>query len=137
MATKTVTAPRFTAEQAEALYERAHEAGLAALNGASPTPMVVFEAEGLSNQPKPGGQRWYESEGACGFAWVVVYPGNSSFARRMKAAGHGSAEYGGGWMVKWVSEGGQSVDRKSAYAQGFAEVLREAGVKAFGNSRMD
>lgn len=132
-----VASPRFTAEAAEALYQQAHAAGMAALVAASPTPMVVGEADGLSERFKPGGQRWYVSEGACGFGWVVVHPGNSSFARRMKQLGHGAPEYGGGWTVKWVREGGQSVDRKHAYAQAFAAVLREAGVQAFGQSRMD
>ena len=37
----------------------------------------------------------------------------------------------------WVGEFNQSVTRKEAYAQAFAEVLREAGVTAYASSRKD
>lgn len=139
MATTTATGQvRFTARQAERLYARAHEAGMAALEAARPTPMYVVQRANPFDDSSPIVRRYAPVEGGtCGFASVVVHPGNGSFARRMRAAGRGSAEYGGGYMVKWVREGGQSLTRKEAYAQAFAEVLREAGVRAFAQSRMD
>ena len=37
----------------------------------------------------------------------------------------------------WVSEGGQSMERKEAYARAYADVLRAAGIEAYAGSRMD
>jgi len=112
-----------------ALYAKARAAGLAAAGASVPTPMVVSETGG-------SGRSWYVSEGACGFAWVTVRPGNSPFANYLKKAGLGSPAYGGGTQI-WVSEFNQSVARKEAYANAFAEVLREAGLKAYAGSRLD
>jgi hypothetical protein len=44
--------------------------------------------------------------------------------------------YPSGLMI-WVSEGNQSYDRKRAYAEAYARVLNEAGIKAYANSRLD
>jgi hypothetical protein len=109
-----------------ALYEAAHKAGHAAAVGSSPTPMVV---SGM-------GKSYYVSEGVCGFAWIVVKPGNSPFANWLKKTGKGDKAYGGGVDI-WVGDYGQSLDRKSAYASAFAKVLSEAGIRAYSNSRMD
>src|SRR5437763_1741627 len=71
-----------------------------------------------------------------GFAWVVVRPGNGHFARWARKYGKGRAGYGGGLHI-WVREFNQSITRKEAYAIAFAEILREAGVRAFSDSRLD
>lgn len=124
-------------EPFSALWAKAEAAGLAAGSGASPTPMVVGEADGLSNKIKDGAPRYFVPEGACGFAWVVVRPGNSSFARWAKKFKDARPEYGGGTCVKWVREFNQSVERKEAYAHAFAKVLSEAGINASARSRLD
>lgn len=112
------------------IAERAHAAGMAALVSAVPEPMIVNQVEGGAAV-----KSWYVSEGACGFAWIKV-PGNCAFGRWAKKVGLARPAYPSGLSI-WVGEGGQSVDRKYAYAAAYAEVLREAGVKAFAGSRLD
>lgn len=137
-------APKFSLVSAEALYNKAHAAGLKAGQDAVPNPMIVGSPRnpmgslmgGDDGGLDPNKDMWYVSEGVCGFAWVTVRPGNSSFARRLASLGIGHKAYYGGWEI-WVGEFGQSMARKEAYAQAFAEVLREAGVQAFAGSRMD
>ncbi len=63
-------------------------------------------------------------------------PGNSWFARFLKAAGLArKAVYGG--VSVWVSAYNQSMERKEAYAHAFANVLRSVGIDAYAESRMD
>lgn len=120
-----------------ALYRRAKDAGLAAGKAANPTAMVVYEADVLSGNAKPDGQAWHVPEGACGFAWVNIRPGTSRFARWLKSRGYGDADSYYGGVTIWVSEHGQSVDRKSAHAGALARVLREHGIEARASSRLD
>jgi hypothetical protein len=121
----------------QSLWNQAHAAGMAAGQAASPTPMVVGPGSVLVNGVPALSRSYYVSEGVCGFAWVVVHPGNCSFARWAKKTQGARAEYGGGMCVKWVGEFNQSMTRKEAYADAFAMVLREAGIKAYSRSRMD
>lgn len=118
--------------QFEALYAEAHTAGLAAAQALVPEPMHVVQVgaggEILKRYPPV-------LEGACGFAWIVVKPATSSFGRWLRARGHSKA-YGGGVQI-WVSQFGQSYERKSAYASAFAEVLTGAGITAYAQSRLD
>lgn len=108
------------------LYARAHAAGQAAVEEITPTPMVVTD----------GHRQWHIADGMCGFAWITVRPGNSPFANWLKKNGHARPAYGGGVQI-WVSDYNQSIERKYAYAQAFAEVLVKAGVKAYAGSRLD
>lgn len=109
----------------QSLASQAHSAGMSALQGATPTPMIVAG----------GGERYFVSEGACGFAWVEL-PGNCAFGRWAKKVGLARPAYPKGLNI-WVSEGGQSIDRKEAYARAYAAVLQDAGVPAFAGSRLD
>lgn len=120
----------------EILYAKALEAGRAAGNAIRPTPMVVTERSNPLDDSSPVRQQWYESEGACGFAWVNVTPGTSSFARWLVKKGYASAAYGGGVDI-WISDYNQSVDRKDAHATAMARVFKEAGITAYGCSRLD
>jgi len=108
------------------LHDAAHNAGMRALVAAVPTPMVVSER---------GGQQWFVAEGACGFAWIE-FQGNTAWGRWAKKAGVASKNYPSGLCV-WVSEGGQSITRKEAYARAYADVLRNAGIEAYAGSRLD
>ena len=110
------------------LIERATAAGIDAGVKCAPIPMDVID--------RAGGQLWRIDDGACGFAWVTVKPANCAFANWAKRTGIMRPAYGGG-VQYWVSEFGQSVDRKSAFAGAFADVLREAGINAFAGSRLD
>ena len=121
------------------VLKEADAAGRAAAEATKPTPMVVYEADGLSNDPKPGGKSWYVPQGPCGFAWVSV-PGNSPLGRwvRKNAWGRGgwSKGYPTGYHL-WVSLYNQSVELKSAYAYAYAKVLRAYEVDASSASRLD
>lgn len=124
----------------EKVWDEAHAAGMAAGEAAVPTPMVVSQHASPFDDNSPVTKAWYVPEGACGFAWVKVYPANSAFAKWVVKTGRarGGTEYGGGRTVKWVGEFNQSIARKSAYADAFAKVLREKlGVKAYAGSRLD
>ena len=86
------------------------------------------------SEPKP----WFP----CGFAWVNVKPGTSRFARYAKTLGVGrypdwrpDSYYGG--ITLWVSDYGQCMEQKAAYAEAYAEVLRRHGIAVTSNSRMD
>lgn len=119
------------------LWNAAQAAGRQAAEACSPSPVIVFEANGLSNEPLPGGRSWRIPEGACGFAWIRVRPGNSAFARWLKQQGLGRTDrYAGGVTVS-ISAYNQSVERKEAHAHAAAKVLRDAGIKAFADSRLD
>jgi len=119
-----------------AIHREAHSAGMAAGKAAIPTPMTVYEADGLSNRPKPGGKSWYVSEGVCGFAWVTIPDGRSSFARWAAKQKLGHKGYPKGFDL-WVHQFGQSMTRKEAYARAYAKVLRDNGIDAYPRSRMD
>ena len=116
------------------IYLEAIDAGNAALNAAKPTPMTVVAADIWGN-PLEGARRYVVDEGCCGFAWITI-KGNTAFAREMKKLGLFSKAYPSGYQY-WVGEGGQSIERKEAFARAFAKVLNDNGVKAYSHSRMD
>jgi hypothetical protein len=120
----------------EALFNEARAAGLAAGNGSSPEPMVVVGHSNPLDDSSPVAKRYFVSEGACGFAWVTIRPGNCPFANWLKKTGKGRKAYGGG-VQYWVGDHGQSVDRKEAHASAFAKVISAAGITAYAGSRLD
>ena len=123
----------------QALWDAAHAAGMAAGNAVTPNPMIVVERANPLDDRSPVVRQYAPvMDGVCGFAWVVVCPGNHSFCHWAKKHQQARSEYGGGVCVKWVFEFNQSMTRKEAYARAFAQVLREAGIEwAYSNSRMD
>jgi hypothetical protein len=113
----------------EAVYNKAVAAGRAAGEAAAPQPMVVQDGR--------SGQSWFVGEGVCGFAWVSVTPGNSSFAKWLAKQKLARKAYEGGMQI-WISAFNQSMQRKQACAEAMAEIFRnELGVKAYAGSRMD
>jgi hypothetical protein len=110
------------------LIDAAYNAGIKAGTECRPVPMHVLDSL--------GGQAWRIDDGACGFAWITVKPANCAFANWAKKAGYMRPAYGGG-VQYWVSEFGQSEERKAAFAGAFARVLCEAGINAFAGSRLD
>ena len=120
----------------EALSE-ANRLGFAAGEQRKPRAMIVTEHVNPLNDSSPAKRQWYESEGACGFAWVTVYPGTCSFARWLVKNKHGSAAYRGGVQI-WISAHGQSAERKEAHADAMAKCLTEKlGIKCYPGSRLD
>lgn len=125
-----------TATKYAALAKKADAAGKAAAEAKTPTPMIVGEAKSLFDDSidysKP---TYFVESGVCGFAWVFV-KGNTGFGRWAKNAGIASKGYPTGLNIR-VSGYGQSYERKMAYAQAYAAVLKEAGVTAYAEGRLD
>ena len=129
--------PRFTEREARSLFANARRAGLAAGNAFDPTPMVVgTPTTFLGNDIDPTKRTYYVPDGVCGFAWVLINPANSSIAIHAKKQGIGRKAYGGGLSI-WIHDHNQSMQRKKAHADAFAQVLRDAGIEAYAQSRMD
>jgi len=110
-----------------ALERIAHAAGIKAGRECRPIPMIVSTASGIEIE--------CVDDGACGFAWVA-FAGNTAWGRWAKKQGIARSHYPSGLCV-WVSEFGQSVDRKSAFASAYAQVLRNSGIDAHSGSRLD
>jgi hypothetical protein len=118
------------------IFKQADEAGKKAAAALTPTPMVVVEhTNPLINSPV---KKVYAPvmDGVCGFAWVVIYPGNSAAANYAKKNLGFRKAYEGGVSL-WIGGFGQSMERKEAYAYAYSEVLQENGIKSYANSRMD
>lgn len=122
------------------LLAAAHAAGRAAHDAVRPTPMVVEEHENQFDDSSPVVQRYVSNEGPVGFAWVIVRPGNSSFAHFLRKTGRGSSAYRGGVQI-WVRTPEQSYERKVAYARAMADVLKASplleGLSITTGSRVD
>lgn len=122
----TTTAPR-TARGFERLHQRAMQAGRQAAEGVDVTPMIVEDPY--------VGRTYVVPSGVCGFAWVS-FAGNTGWGRWARKTGWASKGYPTGLVFR-VTAYGQSMTRKEAYAQAYAQVLREAGITAYAESRMD
>ena len=119
----------------QTLYDLAHTAGMRAANECVPTPMVVNQHADMMNDSSPVVESWKVDDGPCGFAWIW-FKGNTPFGRWAKRMGHARKSYPSGLQI-WVSMFNQSMTKKEAYAQAFAEALRINGVDAYAQSRMD
>jgi hypothetical protein len=127
-----------TREEFDNLISQAEAAGKAAGNAAIPEPMhVVQRANPFDDRSAITKAYPPVMEGPAGFAWINVKPGNSAFARYLKARGLARTDSYEGGVTIWVHQYGQSMTRKEAYAHAYAEALRKAGIRAYANSRMD
>ena len=121
----------------EKLLERAHLMGMDAGRDASVTPMIVgspstpFGSDIDYSKPT-----YFVEGGVCGFAGVVIKPARGKFVSYLKSIGIGNIHYYGGYYVS-VREFGQSLARKEAYAEAYAKVLSEVGMRCYVDSRMD
>lgn len=126
------------------LFDRAWAAGVAAGEACTPVPMIVYEPANLMSSLtggpdggiKPNTPVFTVPSGSCGFAWVNVNPGNSSFARWLTKNGHARKHYHGGVNIN-IRGYGQSIEKKSAHAGAMTNVFREAGITAYSMSRDD
>ena len=123
-AEKAVRMSRYQAFQD--IVEKAYKAGIEAGKNARPIPMYVID-QGIPIDRI--------DDGACGFAWIA-FPGNTSFGKWAKKQGLARSHYPSGLCI-WVSEFGQSVDRKDAFAGAYARVLKDNGIDAYSGSRLD
>ena len=121
----------------EKLLERAHLMGMDAGRDASVTPMLVGSPSTPFGSDIDYSKKTYFVEGgACGFAGVVIKPARGKFVSYLKSIGIGNKHYYGGYYVS-VREFGQSLARKEAYAEAYAKVLSEEGMRCYVDSRMD
>lgn len=112
------------------IYVEACTAGHAAGAACTPKPMHVRYRDRAGNETIET-----VDDGPCGFAWVNI-PGTSSFARWARKEDLARKDYPSG-LSFWISSHDQSLTRKAAHAEAFAEVLRKHGVDAKARSRMD
>lgn len=123
----------------EKVWAEADEAFGYAYRNEQPPKFLVGDAVGLSDQidyKKPV----YVMDGLCGFAWINVGDGRSSFAKWLKANNKGRKDYYGGyqiWSSRFSADNGQSVDRKAAGCAAAAKVFEKYGLKAYVGSRLD
>jgi hypothetical protein len=115
------------------LWARACAAARKAHAEAIPVPMTVVEQDVITGEPK---RSWFVSEGPCGFGSVKVRPGNSSFALWLVSNSYARKSYNGGVSIS-TNYGSQSIARAEAAAEAMADVLREAGIKAYSISNLD
>jgi hypothetical protein len=108
------------------IINQAYKAGIEAGKNARPIPMYVID-QGIPIDRI--------DDGACGFAWVN-FAGNTAFGKWAKKQGLARSHYPSGLCI-WVSEFGQSVDRKEAFAGAYAKVLKDNGIDAYAGSRLD
>ena len=97
--------------------------------------VVAAQEASMKRYNEIGGDRF-----ACGFAWVDVYVDrtNSKEAKALIEAGF-RKDYKPKCLSMW-NPGGlgvQNIDIKEAGAEVMAELLRQAGFKAYAGSRMD
>ena len=67
------------------VYADAHAKGIAAGNGANPTPMIVgTPTTPLGNDIDYSKDTHYVSDGVCGFAWINIKPARGKFVKFLK-----------------------------------------------------
>lgn len=125
-------------DEYQALLTTAYRAGTVAGQNAVPKPMTIIEADPITGKPKLGARADKIMEGACGFAWVNIKPGNSSFARWLVKNNYASKSYYGGVDI-WISDHNQSYERKLAHAREMARLIGDTlpKVKACASGRLD
>ena len=114
-------------------------AGFDAGQQATPETMIVTQHTNQLDDTSPVAQQWIVPEGPCGFAWVNVSPGNSSFARWLVKNGHAHKAHRGGVDI-WIGAHGQSYERKRAHAGAMADEITRAeikGVTVYASGRLD
>ena len=109
-----------------------------------PQPMLVGSPKSFFNDEIDETKKTYfVAGGVCGFAWVVIKPAQGKFVKWLKEQGIGYKAYGGGWAIMAHPQNTknsplcQSLEINEAWARAFAEKLKENGVKASADSRMD
>jgi len=127
------------------ITKEAFEAGITAMKGTTPIPMVVQQHTNMLDDKSPVTQSWVINDGVCGFAWINFKANNTpnrKFLAGLKKAGmvgehnQWSKDISGGYTY-WVSDGGQSMTRKEVFAHAYVQVLQNNGITAYVHSRID
>lgn len=121
----------------EQIYTEAHIAGCNAVANLKVRPMIVSQRANALDDSSAVVRQYYVEDGVCGFAWVKIRPARGKFVKWLKDNKIGRANsYEGGYDIS-ISDYNQSMQKKEVYADAFAKVLVEKGIKAYGQSRMD
>lgn len=128
----------------EAAWAEAQEQARQAWIAAKPSPMIVYSPKGLfDDTPDLEQPVYYETEGVCGFGWIIVEDGRSRLAKWLAKQNIGTqSAYYGGRMVSSTNlvpedRASQSLARKEAAVYAAAEVLQQAGFRVRALSRID
>lgn len=128
----------------EQIWSQAFEVGEKKAKATVPEPMIVGTPKTFfGNEIDETKKTYFVQGGVCGFGWVVIKPATGKFVKWLKAQNIGCKNYGGGYRVSAhpqftkSSPLCQSLEINEAWASGFAEVLREYGIQAYAESRMD
>lgn len=118
----------------ESLMDRAYAAGREAGEKCRPQPMFVTQGD-IFGRPVPGAPVERVDDGVCGFAWVRL-KGNTTFGRWARKSGYARPGYPTGLNIstKLMT---QSMERNEAAARAMRDVLREAGIECWMDSRID
>jgi len=91
-----------TVEKVKSGYDilvEASEAAEAAVKACRPTPIIVGDAIGLSNQIDETKPTYFIEGGVCGFASIVIKPARGKVVAELKKRGLGGAHYYGGYSI--------------------------------------
>jgi hypothetical protein len=128
--------PQLRNELFQSVYDAAMRAGQEAGDKHTPRPMVVSQHSNPLDDNSTIQEQWIVNSGVCGFAWVIVKPGTSSFARWLVKQGLGGKHYYGGVRI-WIGDYRQSYEKKVAHAGAMAKHLQNVGIRAYSDSRLD
>lgn len=131
-----------------ALFEELKSVSHAALADCpAPTPMIVgTPTTPLGNDVDMTKQVWYVADGVCGFAYVVLENGRTGFAQWLLKNGLGNKWWSGGRTKGVVvntyprfgfAEPGQSYEKSKFVAGKVAARLRDYGIDAWVDARID
>jgi len=120
------------------IIDAAHHAGMSAFHSAKPTPMAV-QSSGLFESFDPSKPYEVVDDGVCGFAWITIAKRQMKFVNQLKKSGIGDRDVYGTYTIRPMggASHSQSMERKKAYCQAFANVLREHDIKCGVCSRLD
>jgi hypothetical protein len=141
------------ANGATEIMNKAYQAGMEALNKCVPVPMVVEQHVNVMDDKSPVTKAWHVANGVCGFASITFKANttkNRSFMNALKKEGLLSNDINdfnekvlwkkrlsGPGYTYWIREGGQSLQKKEAFAYAFNQVLADNGIEAHVMSGMD
>lgn len=126
------------AEKFQSIWNEAQQAGVNAANKCAVVPMLVgAPTTPLGTELDLSKPVEFVADGVCGFAWVSVKPGTSSFAKWLVKNNLARRDSYAGGVCIWIGDYNQSMQRKEAHAYAMAEVFRKHDIRAYGASRMD
>ncbi len=121
----------------EAIYNKAHEEGMKAayevekkLSTYSIHSVDIY-GNSIPNTPV------FQMRGLCGFAGVNIKPATSKFAKFLVSKGIAKKDSYAGGVTMHVHFFNQVMEMKESFADAFAKVLSEEGIRCYAYSRLD